>query len=163
MDRVDLRILDWPPVWTAGAVAAAFVASLLLPWGILGVVGHVAGKWLVWGGFVLMGVAAAQMLLARTTVIPRRDPAALVTGGVFALSRNPIYLGDAMIVAGACLWLQVPWLLPMVAVFVWVIETRFIRDEEVRLEAAFGPEFRLWSQRTRRWIGGRDLWHRLRG
>ena len=163
MERVDLRMLDWPPVWTAGAVAAAWVASILLPWGILGAFGHVLGKWLVWGGFVLMGLAAAQMVLARTTLIPRRAPSRLVTGGVFALSRNPIYLGDAMIVAGACLWLQVPWALPMVAAFVWVIETRFIKGEEVALEAAFGPEFRLWSQQTGRWIGGRGLWRRLRG
>jgi protein-S-isoprenylcysteine O-methyltransferase Ste14 len=149
-----LRRLDWPPVWTAAAVAAAWVGSAVLPWGILGPAGPLLGGMLVLAGLSLMGVAAAQMVAARTTVIPRRAPSRLVTGGVFALSRNPIYLGDALVVAGACLWFQVPWALPMVAAFVWVIETRFIRGEEVALEAAFGPEFRLWAQRTRRWIGG---------
>lgn len=156
MDGV-LAKLDWPPVWTAAAVALVWAGSLLLPWQVLGLAGPVVGKWLVWGGFLLMGVAAVQMVLARTTVIPRRDPSRLVTGGIFALSRNPIYLGDALVLAGACLWLQVPWALPMVAAFGWVIETRFIRDEEARLEAAFGPEFRLWSQGTRRWFGNRAL------
>jgi protein-S-isoprenylcysteine O-methyltransferase Ste14 len=43
--------------------------------------------------------------------------------------------------------------LPLVAGFVWLIQTRFIRDEEARLTMAFGPEFDLWAARTRRWIG----------
>lgn len=148
-----LRKLDWPPVWTAAAVAMAWVAGLILPWGILGAFGGLLGILAVLAGLVLMGLAVWRMTAARTTVIPRRDPSALVTDGVFALTRNPIYLGDALVVIGACLWFQVPWALPMVAVFVWVIETRFIAGEEVRLEAAFGPEFRLWSQVTPRWIG----------
>jgi protein-S-isoprenylcysteine O-methyltransferase Ste14 len=93
------------------------------------------------------------MALARTTVIPRRDPSALVTGGVFGWSRNPIYLADAIVLTGAVLWLDAVLALPLVAVFVWLIQTRFIRDEEARLTLAFGPEFDLWAARVRRWVG----------
>jgi protein-S-isoprenylcysteine O-methyltransferase Ste14 len=122
---------------------------------VFGLAGEVLGKVLVFGGALLMAAAAGQMLLARTTVIPRRNPSALVTTGVFSLSRNPIYLADAMILSGAVLWMDAILALPLVAVFVWLIETRFIRDEEARLTAAFGPEFDLWAARTRRWIGRR--------
>jgi protein-S-isoprenylcysteine O-methyltransferase Ste14 len=40
----------------------------------------------------------------------------------------------------------------LLAVFVWVIERRFILDEEARLRAAFGPEFDAWAARTARWL-----------
>jgi protein-S-isoprenylcysteine O-methyltransferase Ste14 len=43
--------------------------------------------------------------------------------------------------------------LPLVASFAWLIQARFIRDEEARLTLAFGPEFDLWAGRTRRWLG----------
>ncbi|MBL9061565.1 MAG: isoprenylcysteine carboxylmethyltransferase family protein [Tabrizicola sp.] len=100
-----------------------------------------------------MGAAVVQMSLARTTVIPRRSPSALVTSGLFSLSRNPIYLGDGLILTGAILWLDAVLALPLLFSFVWLIQTRFIRDEETRLTEAFGPEFDLWAAHTRRWVG----------
>lgn len=145
--------LDWPPVWTFVGLMIAWFAGKVLPWGILGQAGLYLGSGLVVAGLAIMAIAVAQMLRARTTVIPRQNPQRLVTGGIFAYTRNPIYLGDAVVLAGACLWWQVPWLLPMVWVFMRVIETRFIRDEEARLDAGFGDEFRRWAKRTRRWFG----------
>ena len=106
-------------------------------------------------GLALMLGAAAQMVLARTTFIPRRNPQVLVTGGLFRLSRNPIYLGDVLILTGAILWLDVPLGLVVLAGFVALIQTRFILDEEARLRAGFGDEFMRWSERTRRWFGWR--------
>jgi protein-S-isoprenylcysteine O-methyltransferase Ste14 len=145
--------LDWPPVWTVGAVALAWVLSLILPWRVLGVIGTALGILLVLAGLALMAAAVWEMTRARTTVIPRRQPSALVTSGVFRWSRNPIYLGDALVVAGAMLWFQVLWALPMVAVFCWIIETRFIRGEELRLTESFGAEYGLWTGQVRRWAG----------
>ena len=120
---------------------------------LFGPVGKMVGQALVLAGLLLMGAAALQMVLARTTVIPRRNPSALVTGGLFAWSRNPIYLADAIILTGAVLWLDTVLALPLIASFVWLIQTRFIRDEEARLTEAFGPEFDLWAARVRRWVG----------
>jgi protein-S-isoprenylcysteine O-methyltransferase Ste14 len=133
-------------------LAAAWVVSWVSP-AIFGGAGRLIGPVLVVAGLVLMGAAILQMARHRTTVIPRRDPSALVTDGVFSLSRNPIYLGDAMILLGAILWRDAVLALPLVVSFVWLIQTRFIRDEEARLTLAFGPEFDLWAARTRRWIG----------
>ena len=150
--RPILAAIDLPPAWLALHLAAAWVLSFLTP-GLFGP----AGDWLGWAlivlGAAILLAAVAQMTLARTTVIPRRNPSALVTTGLFALSRNPIYLADALILAGAILWMDAVLAPPLIPVFTWLIQTRFIRDEEMRLTLAFGAEFDLWAGRTRRWFG----------
>lgn len=153
MPRI-LREIDIPPTWLALHIGAAWVMSLVSP-PVFGAWGAVLGLGLIGLGALVMAAAALQMMQARTTVIPRRNPSALVTGGVFAWSRNPIYLADAVILLGAILWLDVALGLPLVASFISLIQARFIRDEEARLTEAFGPEFDLWAARTRRWLGRR--------
>ena len=145
--------LDWPPLWTAGAVVLAWVAGWVMPWSILGALGVVLGAVLALTGIGLMVAAALEMRRARTTVIPRRQPSALVTTGIFAFSRNPIYLGDLSVAAGAMLWLQVPWGLPLVGLLARVLRLRFIEAEEQRLMTGFGAEYGLWAARTARWLG----------
>lgn len=77
------EVIDLPPVWLALFAALVWLGAqpfqLGLPYG------PVAGVGLIVAGLVLMGLAAGQMVLARTSFIPRRNPDALVTGGVFAL------------------------------------------------------------------------------
>jgi protein-S-isoprenylcysteine O-methyltransferase Ste14 len=150
---IPFQLLDWPPVWTAGALALTWLASWILPWGILGTLGCALGIALVLAGLAAMAAAVWEMQKARTTVIPRRQPSALVTTGIFGYSRNPIYLGDLLVVAGAMLWLQVPWALPMIGVLAWVLRTRFIEGEEQHLMTGFGAEYALWAARTARWVG----------
>jgi protein-S-isoprenylcysteine O-methyltransferase Ste14 len=152
--RPILAILDLPPVWLVAHLVAAWLLSLASPVVFAGL-GDMLGIGLIGIGVLITLGAAAQMALAQTTVIPRRDPSSLVTSGLFSWSRNPIYLSDALILIGAILWLDAVLALPLVAGFVWVIQTRFIRDEEARLTLAFGPEFDLWAARTRRWFGRR--------
>ncbi|MDZ4134428.1 MAG: isoprenylcysteine carboxylmethyltransferase family protein [Paracoccaceae bacterium] len=146
------RVLDWPPVWLLGALAAVWGLGQALPWPLFGGMGRGVGAVLVLAGLLLMALAVAQMTRARTSVIPRAQPAALVTGGVFGLSRNPIYLGDVLVLAGAVLWWDVPLALPLIPGLMAVLQARFIRGEEARLRAAFGPAFDAWAARVRRWI-----------
>lgn len=91
---------------------------------------------------------------ARTTIDPHRiDKAStLVTGGVFALTRNPMYLGVALLLTGWAAYLgTLPvWLGPVLFV-AWI--TRFqIVPEERMLSARFGDAFESWRRRTRRWL-----------
>lgn len=151
MIRRILRLIDLPPLWLLAFGGAGWwldgLVPLSFPWGLSGV-----GPVLVGAGAALFGLGGLQMLLARTTVIPRRDPSALVTKGVFRLTRNPIYLGDAALLSGAILWWDAPAALPLVPAFVWLVTRRFIRGEEARLRAAFGQDFDDWARRVRRWI-----------
>ncbi|MBA3908783.1 MAG: S-isoprenylcysteine methyltransferase [Rhodobacter sp.] len=150
--RPFLTMIDLPPFWLAAHLAGVWVLALISP-PLFGEVGDWLGRSLVLLGIGVTVIAVLQMTQHRTTVIPRRTPSAIVTTGLFAWSRNPIYLADALILLGAVLWLDAILALPLVAVFAWLIQTRFIRDEEARLTLAFGPEFDLWAARTRRWFG----------
>ena len=147
-EALMLKQIDIPPLWLVFALGAIWAIAQATPvWPQQGL-----GLCLIALGLAAMAVAVAQMLVARTSFIPRRDPSALVTGGVFSLSRNPIYLGDALVLLGAaCFWGA--WAaLPVVAGFMVWITRRYILDEEARLRAGFGPAFAAWSARVPRWI-----------
>ena len=148
-----MRMIDIPPVWLALALAVVWAEGRLAPTGLgFGRVGDLAGGALAGVGLALMLAALATLLRARTTPIPHRDPAALVTGGVFRLSRNPIYLGDAAILLGLCLRWDGVLSLALVPLFVLWIDRRFVQAEEARLNAAFPDAFAAYAARVRRWI-----------
>jgi len=139
---------EWPPLWVAlGLLIAWFFADA---WGAFATS---IGLTLIAAGAGLMLTAVVTMLRARTTPVPHREADVLVTRGPFRLSRNPIYLGDALILAGASLvWGSLLGLL-FVPVFVFIINSRFIFDEEARLAARFGTDFETYREETPRWIG----------
>lgn len=142
--------VDFPPVWLAGFALLGGVIGRLFP--VQTVVNHPLGLFLIIIGLLLMIVAAAQMMGARTSVIPRRDPDALVMNGVFRISRNPIYLADALLLAGLYLSWDALIALPLVAVFMRVIAKRFILDEEARLSRLFGEAYEDYTTKVRRWV-----------
>ncbi len=145
-----LRAIDLPPLWLGLFAAAGYGIGRL--WPIALPAGGAVGRGLVALGVVLMCLAAAQMVARHTTFIPRRDPTALVTSGAFALSRNPIYLADALVLAGVLIWSGSALALPLVPAFMAFITQRFILGEEARIAAHFGPDYADYCARTRRWL-----------
>ncbi|SEH57864.1 methyltransferase family protein [Paracoccus alkenifer] len=142
------RVLDYPPVWLAIFAGAAWAAGRL--WSLP--VAPDAGRALVLAGLALMGASGWVMLRGGATVDPTRPPTALVTRGPYRLSRNPIYLADAVILTGLCLIWQPVAALVLVPGFVAVIGRRFIRREEAWLRARDARGFDAWAARTRRWL-----------
>ncbi len=147
------RALDLPPVWLAGFVALAWGFDRIFSG--LGF-GWAWSRWLgaalIVIGLAAMTVALREFLREKTTFVPRRAPSAFVRGGVYRFTRNPIYLGDALMLAGFVLWWDVLPALLLVPVFMGVITRRFILGEEAGLRAAFGEEFEAWAARVRRWL-----------
>ncbi len=150
-----LNELDIPPFWLALALAASWVLSQIWSVAGLGWIGLV----LIGLGLVIMTLALAQMLWGRTTFIPRRNPQNLVTGGVFGISRNPIYLADALVLTGAILFWGAVLALPLIPAFVALITQRYIRDEERRLRAGFGAQAEAYFAKVPRWIGRVQGWY----
>lgn len=96
--------------------------------------------------------AAAAFIRAGTPLEPYKQASALVTSGPYRVSRNPIYLGVALVLTGLWLWLGSlsPGL--VLPAFVVAIERRFIRREEAHLEERFGERFRAYRASVRRWL-----------
>lgn len=152
MDETLERWLDWPPVWMlAGVALTAFLGWIGFPYGF-GIYGPgLALACLIIGSWLAVSAMLA-MRRAGTTLNPRAMPSALVTGGVFALTRNPIYLGDVFILLAASFWFDAVAGLGVAAAFIAIINARFITTEEDRLGATFGDEAAEWFSRTRRWL-----------
>ncbi|PZS93746.1 methyltransferase family protein [Stenotrophomonas maltophilia] len=111
------------------------------------------------GGVMAIGVALNLLpklafQRARTTVNPLRPSASsvLVMHGVYRYTRNPMYLGQATILAGAMLYLQNAIALLAVPLFVLYITWLQIMPEERALLARFPEVYPLFRQRVRRWL-----------
>lgn len=142
---------DHPPIWLAGLGLAGWAVGRVAPHGPDRLAA--AGLPVVLAGVALMIWAVLTLVRARTTVDPHGRPSRLVTSGPFRLSRNPIYLADALILAGACLAFHAPLAAPpLVAGFAAIVSARFVASEEQRLARAFPQAFAAYRQRTRRWL-----------
>ncbi|WP_422072683.1 methyltransferase family protein [Tranquillimonas rosea] len=143
--------IDIPPTWLALCIALGWAQAALWPVAWPGW-GRPLGGLLIATGLALMLAAVLEMRRRRTTPLPHLMPSALVRTGVFRVSRNPIYLGDLLLLAGAGLALG-SWLaLLAVPVLAWLLDRRFIRPEEERLRTAFGHDFERYRAGVRRWI-----------
>jgi protein-S-isoprenylcysteine O-methyltransferase Ste14 len=117
------------------------------------------GDALVWPGWVLVaagvalvGWSALAFRKARTTIVPHEPPSALVETGPYRFSRNPIYLADLMILAGAALILGEPAALVLLVAFHQILLRQFILPEEAVLERDLGQPYLDFKARVRRWI-----------
>jgi len=96
----------------------------------------------------LAGVAAAGTVTRRRSRTVQR----LVTYGIFAWMRNPLYVGNFLIWIGFTVISGVLWFIP-VAILLFAIEyTLIVRYEEGVLESIFGAEYLSYKHRTSRWI-----------
>ncbi|MDD9978832.1 MAG: isoprenylcysteine carboxylmethyltransferase family protein, partial [Boseongicola sp.] len=96
--------------------------------------------------------ASMEFLRSKTSIIPRQTPSAMINGGIFRISRNPIYLADVLILAGVTFWTGSIIGFGLVPVLVWVLTQRFIVGEEAALRETFAEEFDEYSKNVRRWL-----------
>ena len=156
---VTLELKIPPPIVAALTALAMWAASKLL--GLNGLFAHVQPDWrniaalviaLIGAGFDLTGIVG--FIRARTTVNPMKPErsAALVTSGVYRITRNPMYVGMALLLlAWAVVLGSGTALLGPLAFGLYI--TRFqIQPEERVLSARFGGEFAGYCARVRRWL-----------
>jgi len=153
MNSLEHRIPP-PLVMLLCAFAMWQFARLLSPMEVDATVRLVlAGLFVIDGVFCcLAGVYCLRM--AHTTVDPLHPDRAshLVTGGIYRVSRNPMYLGFALLLLAWAVFLASPWMLLGVPAFM-VFITRFqIIPEERALQGVFGDAYRDYQGRVRRWL-----------
>jgi protein-S-isoprenylcysteine O-methyltransferase Ste14 len=105
-------------------------------------------------GLLIAGVAFVQFRRAGTTVNPTRphESALLVVHGIYRLSRNPMYLGDLLILAAWAVWLASGPAFLGLPLFVAYLNHFQIVPEERMLEARFGAAYAAYRRAARRWL-----------
>ena len=153
MSEKAKRRLALPPLLLLAALALMAALHMLLPspqlvpllWRTFGAVLAAAGIGLVvWSGTRLSRAGTAIHPLARTSFLVRSGP--------YRFSRNPIYLGMVLVLAGAATALgsATPWLI--IPQFIVLIARQVIAGEERKLTAEFGAEYLAYCSQVRRWL-----------
>jgi protein-S-isoprenylcysteine O-methyltransferase Ste14 len=141
--------LDIPPLWLLGTLLLQTVVARIVPLARFDLPG---GILLVGAGIALILWSASHFRTAQTPIHPRRKPTALITDGPFAFSRNPIYLGMALIALGWGWQLGTISALMMIPLFMLLIQRRFIDGEELHVGKAMGAEWDAYARHVRRWL-----------
>jgi len=142
-----------PPIWLLISIVVMLAFYFIFPVKLM-----IPYLWYLHGFIpVILGVAInlsadRAFQQAKTTVKPFEESSALITNGVFRISRNPMYLGFVLILIGIAIFLRSlsPYL--VIVLFVTVIDRIYIRAEERMLAKKFGTEWEEYKSSTRRWL-----------
>ena len=146
----------WPPVVYGTAVLVAGLLSWVaawrfeapeLRWSMLA-----AGILLGLEGVIVAALAAVRFNAAGTAVHPTEPTTAIVSTGVYRFTRNPMYLGMSLALAGLGLALDQLWFLIALPVAMAAVTKLAIEREEAYLAAKFGEQYLAYKAKVRRWV-----------
>lgn len=123
-----------PPLWPA-TPAVEVVGALL---GVLGL------------AIVYTGILTFRRF--RTAIYPNRPAKLVVDSGIYALTRNPMYLGMSVFYAGGVLILHSLGALVQFPIVLVVLHVHVIAREERHLRERFPDEYAAYCARVRRWL-----------
>ena len=142
-----------PPIWLVLTLSAMTGFHFLLP--IVQLVPQPwswAGAALIVIGITMAAISARWFRRAGTPVMPFEKSTALVTGGFYRHTRNPMYFGMFTLLIGAgVLFGDLGSMLP-IPVFMAIIAFGFVRGEERFLAEIFGEEYLAYKRKVRRWL-----------
>ena len=143
-----------PPIALLLALAAGLALNWFYPLPFVP-----AGALHVWIGAAIfaLGLALAAWAIvtfraAGTRVETYKPTTAIVEGGPYRLTRNPIYSGMFAGLTGLAVAFNSLWLLAALAAFIAIIRFGVVAREEAYLERKFGDAYRAYKSRVRRWL-----------
>jgi protein-S-isoprenylcysteine O-methyltransferase Ste14 len=142
-----------PPLIFLAGLAVGFGLQALLPDTSL----PGALRWVLGGALVIAGVAlmlSFELAFKRkaTSANPWRPTTAIATEGPYRLTRNPAYLGMALVFVGVAVLAGALWVLLPLPLVLAIVDRGVIAREERYLERKFGQEYLDYKGRVRRWV-----------
>jgi len=113
---------------------------------------HIAGALLMIAGGVLAAWCLTLFRAERTTTVPGKASAALVTRGPYQYTRNPMYVSLTLMYLGEAGLLAQVWPLLPLAFVLFYLQHTVIRVEEARLREVFGDTYRRYCAAVNRWM-----------
>lgn len=136
-------------------IALHLLLPFSLPQGILRQVLIPLGVVLIFTGMGFIVSARRAFARFRQPTDPGQPTSQVITTGVFALSRNPLYLGAAFLFGGVALMMNTLWTLVTLLASMVICHYVLIVPEERYLAAKFGAEYQAYTTTVRRWLGRR--------
>lgn len=140
---------------------------VLVVGGLMGLIASISREFLLplairWWGMLMLVVPGLILILAgawhfrrrRTTLNPLHPEtaSALVTSGVYRISRNPMYAGFLLCLCGWACYLANRYALVGPVIFVLYMNYFQIFPEERALAQLFGQEYDAYRRLVRRWL-----------
>lgn len=146
-----------PPLIFLGVLIVGFALDALLPLplgptGIDSTLSRTIGAVLILLGLVTITLGIRNLMRAGTPVPTRVPTRALVTTGIHAHSRNPIYVSMFFIYVGIGLLANTAWIFAFLVPLALIIRCGVVAREEAYLERKFGDAYRAYKSRVRRWL-----------
>ncbi|MCW5317086.1 DUF1295 domain-containing protein [Nostoc sp. KVJ3] len=146
-------VIAFPPALYAGTLLIGLVLSFMFPIDFLSrSVALFLGVLAIICAGLIVTSAFRTMNRAQTEVNPSRPTTAIVSDGVFRLSRNPIYLSLTLLYIGIALLLGALWALLLLFPLLVIVQIGIVQREESYLERKFGDEYLRYKARVRRWV-----------
>jgi protein-S-isoprenylcysteine O-methyltransferase Ste14 len=151
----DIKIR--PPILFAAALLFGFGLDHLMPLPIViarsdGLIHKLIPSAIVLLGFAIAIVGIRNFSRAGTPVPGNRPVRAVVTTGIHAWSRNPIYVGMVLLYVGIGVAVRSTWIIALAPVILVVLRYAVIAREETYLEQRFGTAYLNYKNRVRRWF-----------
>jgi protein-S-isoprenylcysteine O-methyltransferase Ste14 len=156
-DTDTAGVVARPPLIYLGYLAAGFVLNYFWPWRFIGDglapdIRIAIGAAVAAAGIAIGVIAFIQFRRAGTAVPTWQPTTALVTGGLYRYSRNPIYVAQTLVYLGITLIGDNLWALLLIAPALMMIRYGVIAREEMYLERRFGADYSRYTMVVRRWL-----------
>lgn len=142
-----------PPVYYAAAFASGMLFQRAVPLDMPArPTSAVLGGAILLGGLALDLAGVATVIANRTTIVPHRPVAKLLTSGIYRFSRNPMYTGLGLVVAGGSLVAGTWWPLILLPLALLAVRRLVIEPEEAYLAERYGTRYADYRRSVRRWL-----------
>jgi protein-S-isoprenylcysteine O-methyltransferase Ste14 len=148
-------VIIFPPLIPILILVAGVVLNFFVP---LGILAHVLFLTRIVAGVIafVIGIGmviGAQRIFRRigTHARPSQPTLALGTTGVFARTRNPMYLGGGLVLLGIAIAFALDWALLFLVLSLPLLHYGIVLREERYLERKFGDEYRRYKTKVPRY------------
>ncbi|HEX8771512.1 MAG TPA: isoprenylcysteine carboxylmethyltransferase family protein [Acidimicrobiales bacterium] len=142
-----------PPAYYAAAFATGMFLQGAVPLDMPGrPASALLGAALLVAGLAMDVAGVAAVIAHHTTIVPHRPVTNLITSGIYRFSRNPMYTGLAIMVAGGALLAGTWCPLVFLPLALLAVEQLVIKPEETYLAERYGSVYTDYRLRVRRWL-----------